>query len=90
MPAWENVAVAALTVAALALLTVAARAWWRTRSTKVLLLALAFALFFAKGLAYSWALFSRADWTQAMALPGILLDIVALALLYAAVLARRT
>jgi hypothetical protein len=89
MVAWENVAVAVFTVSALALLLVALRAWSQARSRKILLLALAFALFLAKGVLLTWALFSVPDWKARLALPGLLLDTAALLLVYAAVLAPR-
>lgn len=87
MPALENVAVAGLSVAALALVVVGVRAWWFTRATKVLLLVAAFLFFLAKGALYATALFTTPDWGQRVALPGVFLDLAALALIYASVLA---
>jgi hypothetical protein len=66
---------------------VALRAWRRTGSRKVLLLALAFAAFLAKGLLFTVALFRTTEWRDLL-LPGLALDVAGLALLYAAALRR--
>lgn len=84
----ENVVTAAVTVVALVLMLVAARSWWYTRSQKVLLLSLAFGLFFVKGLVLSVGLFLASDWAQRLLLPSLVLDLVALGLFYGAVLRR--
>ncbi len=82
-----SAAVAAYAAASLLLALVAFRAWRHSRGPKVLLLALAFAAFLAKGLLFSVALFVPSDWTDLLA-PGLLLDVAGLGLLYAAVLRR--
>lgn len=87
-PILENLATAALTVLALALTLVAARAWWHTRSRKVLLLALGFGLFFAKGVVLSIGLFTTVEWEDRFLLPSLLMDLVALSLFYGSVLKR--
>ena len=87
MDAWLSLGVAALTGVAAFLTLLALRAWRHTGSRKVLFLALAFAVFLAKGLLFSAALFVVADWRDLL-VPGLALDVVALALLYAAALRR--
>lgn len=82
-----SLAVAAYSATALLLAAVAVRAWRRSGSRKVLLLALAFAAFLAKGLLFSVALFRTTDWRDLL-LPGLALDVAGLALLYGAVLRR--
>ena len=85
MDAWLSLGVAALTGVAAVLTAVALRAWRHTGSRKVLLLALAFAVFLAKGLLFSAALFVVTDWRDLL-VPGLALDVAALGLLYAAAL----
>jgi hypothetical protein len=87
MDAWLSLAVAALTGAAAFLTAVALRAWRHSGNRKVLLLALAFAVFLAKGLLFSVALFVVADW-RTLLVPGLALDVAALGLLYVAALRR--
>ena len=87
MDALLSLAVAAYSATALLLAAVALRAWRRAQSRKVLLLALAFAAFLAKGLLFSAALFRTTDWRDLL-LPGLALDVTGLALLYGAVLRR--
>lgn len=87
MDALLSLAVAAYSATSLLLAFVAARAWRRSGSRKVLLLALAFAAFLAKGLLFSVALFRTTDWRDLL-LPGLALDTAGLALLYGAVLRR--
>jgi hypothetical protein len=87
MDALLSVAVAVYAATSLLLAAVALRAWRRTGSRKVLLLALAFAAFLAKGLLFSVALFRTTDWRDLL-LPGLALDVAGLALLYGAVLRR--
>lgn len=87
MDALLSVATAAYSALALLLAAVSLRAWRRGGSRKVLLLALAFAAFLAKGLLFSVALFRAADWRDLL-LPGLALDAAGLALLYGAVLRR--
>lgn len=83
----QNIATAALSVVALALFLIAIRAWHKTSSSKVLLLGLAFAAFLVKGIFLTAALFRRDQWSVDLILPLVLLDLVALGLVYAAVLA---
>jgi hypothetical protein len=87
-PILENLATASLTVLALALTIVAARAYLATRSRKVLLLSLGFGLFLVKGVVLSVGLFTTVDWENRFLLPSLLMDLVALALFYGAVLKR--
>lgn len=87
MDAVLSLAVAVYAATSLLLAAVALRAWRRTGSRKVLLLALAFAAFLAKGLLFSVALFRTTDWRDLL-LPGLALDVAGLALLYGAVLRR--
>ncbi|MFA5945007.1 MAG: hypothetical protein WC876_11150 [Candidatus Thermoplasmatota archaeon] len=88
MAAWESLALAAYTAAALLLVALAGRAWRKTGSPKVLLIAGAFAVFLAKGLLFSYGLFTSVAWRNEFAAPGLVLDACALGLLYAAVLRR--
>jgi len=83
--AWLSVAVGALTAAALLLTLLALRAWRHSGSRKVLFLALAFAVVLAKGLLFSVGLFVARPWSD-LVLPGLALDVAALALLYLAAL----
>jgi hypothetical protein len=82
-----SLGVAAYAATSLLLAAVAFRAWRRSGSRKVLLLALAFLAFLAKGLLFSVALFRTTDWRDLL-LPGLALDVAGLALLYGAVLRR--
>lgn len=85
MTVLENLTAAAFTVVALTLAILAFRAWWFTRSTKVLLLTIGFSLFLLKGLFFSFNLFTTPDWEQRSFIAGILIDIVALVCFYGAV-----
>jgi CHASE2 domain-containing sensor protein len=85
MSGWLSVGVAALTGVAAFLTVLALRAWRHSGSRKVLFLALAFAVFLAKGLLFSAALFVVADWRD-LILPGLAFDVAALVLLYLAAL----
>jgi hypothetical protein len=85
--AWLSAGAAVFTAVALLLTLVALRAWRHSRSRKVLLLALAFAAFLAKGLLLSVGLFATADW-RTLVLPALLLDTAGLLLLYGAALRR--
>lgn len=85
MDPWLSLGVAAFTGVAAFLTILAIRAWRLTGSRKVLLLALAFAIFLAKGLLFSAALFVVADWRDLLA-PGLAFDVAALGLLYLAAL----
>ena len=82
-----SAAVAAYAAASLLLALVALRDWRHAGGGKVLLLALAFLAFLAKGLLFSVALFMATDWDRLL-VPGLALDLAGLALLYAAVLRR--
>lgn len=53
----ENFLVAAVTVFALALTVIASLAWRRTGDRRLVFLGVAFALFAAKGIVLTWALF---------------------------------
>jgi hypothetical protein len=87
-PILENLTAAALTVFALALTLVALRAWRHTRSPKILLLTVGFGLFFIKGVVISVLLFREVAWEESVFLPSLLLDLVILAVFYAAVIKR--
>ncbi len=88
MAALESIALAASTAAALLLVGLAGRAWRKTGSPKVLLIAGAFGLFLAKGLLFSYGLFASTAWRNELAAPGLALDAFALGLLYVAILRR--
>ncbi len=81
----ENLVTAALTVIALGLTLVAARAWRHARSRKVGLLTLGFALFLAKGLMLSIGLFTAPDWNRLL-LPSLVFDLGILGVFYVAVM----
>lgn len=83
-----NLVVATLAVVALSLTVVALRAWWFTRSRKVLILAAAFLLFFAKGTFLSIGLFTSPTWQQDLFLPSLVVDVGVLLLFYWAMLRR--
>jgi hypothetical protein len=87
MDTWLSLAVAAYAAVALLLAAVAVRAWRHSGSRKVGLLAGAFLAFLAKGLLFSVALFSVTDWDRLL-VPGLLLDLAGLGLLYGAALRR--
>lgn len=84
----ENVATAAMTVAAAVLTTIAVVAWGHTRSRKVLMLAVGFGLFFVKGVILSVGLFTTTTWASALLPFSILFDLAILLLFYLAVLQR--
>lgn len=84
----ENLVTAVFTVVALALTLVSLRAWWHTRSTKVLLLTIGFSLFFVKGVFFSYQLFKAPDWQSVVFVPGLVLDVAALVVFYVAVVQR--
>ena len=84
----ENFLVAAVTVFAFALTVIGAAAFRRARDSHLLLLAIAFGLFFAKGLVLTAALF-----LTPIALPTLILvwgafDLLILAFFYAFTLRR--
>jgi hypothetical protein len=85
----ENLVTAVFTVIALALALVSLRAWFHTRSRKVLLLTIGFSLFFLKGVFFSYQLFATPDWQAVSFVPGLILDVAALIVFYAAVVQRR-
>ena len=85
MDAWLSLGVAAFTASAAFLTALAVRAWRHARTTKILGLVVAFALFLIKGLLFSVALFLVADWRKLL-VPGIALDVAALAVLYVSAL----
>jgi hypothetical protein len=84
----ENLATAALTVLALALFVVAVRAWWHTRSGRVLYLSLGFGLFLVKGIVLSVGLFTWSNWEVRLFLFSIVVDLLVLGMFYLAVLKR--
>lgn len=86
MPALvENLVTAALTVVALGLSAISFRAWRHSRSPKVLLLTVGFALFLAKGAMLSAGLFVVAPW-ESLLVPSLVFDLVILGVFYLAVL----
>jgi hypothetical protein len=87
VPAGLNISLGLFTALALLLFVVAVRAYLHSRSQRVLLLASAFALFLAKGLLLTIAIFRDAEWER-LVVPGLFLDAAALALLYVAVLRK--
>lgn len=82
----ENVATAAMTLTAATLTAISALAWRHSRSTKVLLLAIGFGLFFVKGTILSIGLFASVDWGDAFLPVSVLLDLAVLGVFYLAVL----
>ena len=82
-PILENVASGLLVVVSLALTLIAIRAARHAGTRKVQLLALGFALFSAKSLLLTWALFTLPEWERILA-PSLLLDIAALGVFYLA------
>ena len=88
MVAVENVLLAAVTVFAFALAAIAILAWRRTRDGHLALLGAAFAVFFAKGLFLTIALFvGWHDLVQLLVLSATF-DLVILALFYGFTLRR--
>lgn len=81
----ENLAVAFAAVLSVALTVVALRSWWKTRSSKILLLGLAFGLLAVKAVVLGFALFTSQAWERVL-LPTLLLDVVALGVFYIAIL----
>jgi hypothetical protein len=77
-----------MTAIALLLAAVAVRSWRHSGSTRVAFLAAAFAAFAAKGVLLSVGIFQDPDWEEHYILPSLLLDVLALALLYLAVLRK--
>lgn len=82
----ENVTTAALLTLALALTAIAFRAWKHSRTRKVLLLNVGFALFLVKGALLAVGLFTVSPWNSLL-VPSLLLDLSILAVFYAAVIA---
>ncbi len=88
MVAVVNILLAAVTVVAFALCAIALLAWRRVREGHMLLLGAAFAIFFAKGLFLTVALFEGwSDLGQLLVLSSIF-DLVILALFYGFTLRR--
>ena len=83
----ENAVAGFLTVFALLLAVLAVLAWRRSRNPKVLGIALAFALFFAKGLLVTVALFTTAA-LDTVWVPMAGFDTAALLAFYVAALRR--
>lgn len=81
----ENLVTAAFTVVALGLTLIAFRAYRHSRSRKVLLLAVGFLLFLAKGAMLSAGLFLVSPWNSLL-LPSLVLDLAILGVFYVAVL----
>ena len=89
MAAWlENIATAAFTVFALALFAIALRAWFYTRSPKILLLAAGFGLMLVKAIVLSVLLFTSRSWGESAILASLLIDLGVLGSFYLAVLKR--
>jgi hypothetical protein len=84
--AWQSVLTAAVTVAALALMAVAFRAWSLARTKRVLLLALGFSSLAAKGLFLTLVLFAAPSWSGTALAASLAFDAIALALFAGAVL----
>ncbi len=88
MVAIVNILLAAVTVVAFALSVIALAAWRRVGETHMLLLGAAFAIFFAKGLFLTVALFAGwSDLGQLLVLSAIF-DLLILALFYGFTLRR--
>lgn len=88
MVAIVNVLLAAVTVVAFALCAISVLAWRRARDTHLILLGAAFAVFFAKGLFLTVALFEGwQDLGQLLVLSSIF-DLAILALFYGFTLRR--
>ncbi|HLE47600.1 MAG TPA: hypothetical protein VI818_04820 [Candidatus Thermoplasmatota archaeon] len=89
MAAWlPNVATAAFTVFSLALFAIALRAWYFTRSPKVLLLSIGFGLMLVKALVLSVLLFTSRTWGESAMLASLIMDLGVLGAFYGAVLKR--
>jgi len=88
MVAVENVIVAAVTVIALALTIIAILAWRRVRDLRLLLLAGGFALFFAKGVVLTTALFLTGLNLAELFIISSTFDLMILALFYGFTLRR--
>ena len=86
MSALASVVTASYLVVSVVLLAVAARAWRHARTGRVALLAAAFAAFVVKGLLLTYGLFTSATWRDDLMVPALGIDLVAFALLYAAIL----
>ena len=86
----ENLATAAITITAGLLAVVALRAWTHTRSRKVLLVAVAFLVFFLKALVLSAALFTTGRWGEEFLPVSVVADLLVLLLFYAAILRPRS
>jgi predicted exporter len=84
----ESIVTAAMTLTAGAVAVVAWRAALYSRSPKVILLALGFALFFLKGLVLSIALFWAGAWGADFLMTMVLIDLGILLLFYLAILRR--
>lgn len=81
----ENAVAGFLTIFALLLAVLAVLAYRRSRNPKVLGIALAFTLFFAKGLVVTWALFTLVRLDEVW-VPMAAFDAVALLAFYASAL----
>lgn len=84
----QNLLTAATTVTAAVLTLVAIRAWQHTGQAKVGLIAIAFGLFFVKGLVLSAGLFLTTSWGEALLPWSVALDLGILVLFYLAILKR--
>lgn len=84
----ENVIVAALMVLAFTLMVIAVLAWRRTRDAHVVFLSVAFAVFFAKGLILTAALFLTQIALNTLVVVWGAFDLLILALFYGFTLRR--
>ena len=88
MLAIENIILAAVSVFALALTTIAVLALRRTRDAHVVFLAAAFGVFFVKGLLLTIALFTESIGLNQLFIVSGSLDLLILALFYGFTLRR--
>lgn len=88
MVAIENVILAAVSVFSLAMTVIAVLAFRRTRDVHMVFLAVAFGVFFSKGLVLTFALFTNSFSLGQLFLLAGALDLVILALFYGFTLRR--
>jgi hypothetical protein len=81
----ENLVVAVYAAITLIVALAAWRAWSYARSTKVLLLAAAFTVLLVKAVFLAAGLFIEPEW-EALFVPSLILDLIAVLLIYLAVL----
>jgi len=82
----KDVFIAWITVFSLALLIISVVSYARTRNRRILLVGLAFLLFFGKGVALTIGLYWPSFWNVTTDLPSLLFDVLILLILYFATL----